>query len=350
MVESVSTTLLWPWTLGIIAALAVAIVIVVGARSSRRRARAERGSGEVRWVANSARIARLRALGSAIRRYRVWQWAGVGTVVIALVGVSVVAARPATVEVKQSTLGTRDIVLCLDISGSMLEFDRQVVDVFGTLVDSFSGERIALSIFNETSRTVFPLTNDYDLVKEQLDIAYDALDPAVVEYASNAAIDRYLDFVTGTTLTGTQSSLIGDGLANCALLFDDSGGTERSRSIIFATDNDLRGEPVYPLDDALALARERRIEVSGLYGASSSVYDPNVERNFEQSITEAGGYFYRVNDAAAVRGIVDRVQEQQAVDLEAAPEVTQTESPGRWLLLALLALAAALVVQGRLRE
>ena len=43
------------------------------------------------------------------------------------------------------------------------------------LVSHFRGERIALSIFNSTSRTVFPLTDDYDLVSSQLTKAADAL-------------------------------------------------------------------------------------------------------------------------------------------------------------------------------
>ena len=64
---------------------------------------------------------------------------------------------------------SRDIVLCLDVSGSALPYDREVIDTYRTLVDNFKGERIGLSIFNSTSRTVFPLTDDYELVSEQLD-------------------------------------------------------------------------------------------------------------------------------------------------------------------------------------
>ena len=60
-------------------------------------------------------------------------------------------------------------MLCLDVSGSTLPYDREVIDTYRTLVDNFKGERIGLSIFNSTSRTVFPLTDDYELVSEQLD-------------------------------------------------------------------------------------------------------------------------------------------------------------------------------------
>lgn len=343
-------TLTWPWLVGVIAVTTIAVVVVVIARSARQRAKARASDEDTRWVANSSRMAELPELKVAVRRYRIWQWLSVACLAACLFAASVIAARPVTVEVKQSTMGTRDIVLCLDISGSMLEYDRQVVRVFSTLLEEFQGERIALSIFNETSRTVFPLTNDYEMVAEQLELAYDALDPAVLTFASNAIIDRYLDYVTGTLLTGTQSSLIGDGLANCTLLFDDSGSQERSRSIILATDNDLQGEPVYTLSQALDLTRERDIEVSGLYGKSNWVFDPSVERDFQQSIVEAGGHYYRVDDPSAVDEIVERVQAQQAVDLEAAPEVTRTENVGGWIVFALIAAAGAIAVGWRLRE
>ncbi|TQK76777.1 Ca-activated chloride channel family protein [Rarobacter incanus] len=302
------------------------------------------------WVANSRRFQDNPALRTWLRRYRLWQWLGIAAACTGLIGAATVAARPVTTEVKQTTLGTRDIVLCLDISGSMLEYDRQVVEVFSSLVKNFDGERIALSVFNETSRTVFPLTNDYQLVSEQLSTAYQALDPSVIDYASPDAVNRYLDFTNGTTLTGTQSSLIGDGLANCAMLFDDSAASGRARSIILATDNDLRGTPVYTLDQALALTSERDIEVSGLYGASSWVQDPSVESSYRTSITNAGGHYYRVDDADAVREIVQRVQDQQAVDLGATPEITESERPWGWIIVTLLGVAILVAAQWRLRE
>ncbi len=348
--STVTSSLQWPWLLGVVAVVTLAVVLVVTTRA-RRQGDTTTGAGlRTRWVANSARLAAIPGFTTWVRKYRWWQWLGAISGVTALAGLGVVAARPVTVEVKQTTMSTRDIVLCLDISGSMLEYDRQMVDVFGELVEGFDGERIALSIFNETSRTVFPLTNDYELVAKQLDIAYEALDPLVLDYASATVIDRYLAFTEGTALTFTQSSLIGDGLANCALLFDDAGDPNRSRSIILATDNDLRGEPVYTLSQAAELTRSKNIELNALYGASSWVLNPNVERDYQHVVEDAGGYYYRADDAAAVSDIISRVQAQQAIDLDAAPEVTRSEHPGGWLVLAVVSLGALLLVQGRLRE
>src|SRR5690625_7278171 len=58
--------------------------------------------------------------------------------------------------------------VCSSDLGSMIEYDTEIVERFLELLPSFHGERIALSIFNNTSRTVFPLTDDYTLVEEQL--------------------------------------------------------------------------------------------------------------------------------------------------------------------------------------
>ena len=84
--------------------------------------------------------------------------AAVVLLVMALVLAIALVARPSTVDEGEERASSRDIVLCLDVSGSALPYDREVIDTYRTLVDNFKGERIGLSIFNSTSRTVFPLT------------------------------------------------------------------------------------------------------------------------------------------------------------------------------------------------
>jgi len=122
----------------------------------------------VTWVANASYLPTLPSFRSRMSRYRLL----LGVVGVILLGTTIatgfLAARPVERQVRSDELATRDIVLCLDVSGSMLEFDTQVVDRFLELLPSFNGERIALSIWNSTSRTVFPLTDDYTLVEEEL--------------------------------------------------------------------------------------------------------------------------------------------------------------------------------------
>jgi Ca-activated chloride channel family protein len=252
--------------------------------------------------------------------------------------------------VRPDALATRDIVLCLDVSGSMIELDSEIVATFSRLVGSFRGERIALSIWNNTSRTVFPLTDDYTLVRQELDEAATALDFNLDAWVYDPdALARLERFLTGTvSLQGDSSSLVGDGLATCALAFDDAG-TQRSRSIILATDNLVLGTPIYTLPEAARLAADHGITVHGLYASMSDAGATAARAEMERVITAGGGRFYQASDPAAVEGIITDIEAQQAVALDPTPERVLTDRPDRWYGWLVGALALLLVAMWRLR-
>ncbi len=117
---------------------------------------------------------------------------------------------------------SRDIVLCLDVSGSTLPYDREVIDTYLELVKHFEGERIGLSIFNSTSRTVFPLTDDYELVTKQLTSASKALKGVEsqddIDKMSDAEYQDIANWLEGTQNRKDATSLIGDGVVSCAAM------------------------------------------------------------------------------------------------------------------------------------
>jgi len=345
--ESVTSSIVWPWVVPVVVAVVVVVGIVAWYLTHRPHPVKEE---EAVWVANSGYVEHIPQMTSWVRRYRALQWAGVGAVLVAAVAAGFLAARPVDITTSQGKLATRDIVLCLDVSGSMIEYDQQVVDVFSELVDSFEGERIALSIFNSTSRTVFPLTDDYTLVREQLEEAKAALDPRLLESDDMELVDRYLRLTAGTLGSMEGSSLIGDGLANCSLQFDQED-SERSRSIILATDNDLLGTPIYTLQQAVDLASSRDVTVNGLYGAAEgeSADSPRA-KEYGEALEGAGGMYFFSDDPRAVEAMVADVQSQQAVDLDAAPEISQADKAGPWLWVALVGVTLLVLVQWRLRE
>src|SRR5690606_2953411 len=263
--------------------------------------RAPRTERRVRWLANTSYLRRLPTYRRRMRLYQV-ALGGVGVfAIVAALGSALLLARPAERDVRAEVLATRDIVLCLDVSGSMIEFDTEIVQTFSEMVESFDGERIALSVWNSTSRTVFPLTDDYALVTDELDAAATALDfdlDALVH--APEALDRLEEFVAGTmSLDPNSSSLVGDGLATCAYAFDETD-TERSRSIIIATDNQVLGEPIYGLQEAADLAAERDIRLYGLFASSDESYSPENEEAYRQAITGHGGLVYNADDPGAV--------------------------------------------------
>lgn len=342
--------ILWTWLIPVVlgVVLAAAALGWFLPRHSRHTPR------QVRWLANTSYLSRLPTYRRRMRLYRL-ALGGVGIfALVASLGAALLVARPAERDVRSEVLATRDIVLCLDVSGSMIEYDGAVLKVFQELVDNFEGERIALSIFNSSSRTVFPLTDDYTLVQEELQAGIAALDqdPATFDYTGgtdDAEILEYAQFTAGTTANLSGASLIGDGLASCALQFD-AEDTERSRSIILATDNYVSGEPIYTLPQAADLVASRDITLHGIFGGSQRYEGTPEETEYRETVESGGGLYFLADDPAAVQGMVDDVVAQQAVELDASPEVVVTDRPAGWFLVAVLGVALLLVVAWRVKE
>ena len=202
-------------------------------------------------VANSERLTQLPGYQRALRRYRVLVFGLVTSIVLVLVAGVGLSMRFARLDVTQPDLKNRDIVLCLDVSGSMIDYDTEVVDVFSDLAERFQGERISLVVFNASAVTYFPLTSDYDYIQKQF-----------AQLQEEFAADEEGTYYRGTLL-GNGSSLVGDGLATCAVRFDATD-EPRSRSVILVTDNLIAGEPIFTLPEAGQLASERNVRVYGI--------------------------------------------------------------------------------------
>lgn len=337
-----------PWAIAAVVA-AVAVLAVLGWFARRPN----REVGDVRWVANASYLPTLPSYRSRLSRYRL-ALIVMGVVLLgSSVMTGVLAARPVERDVRAEELAYRDIVLCLDVSGSMIQYGTEVAQRFLELIPEFQGERISLSIWNSTSRTVFPLTDDYTLVEEELTEAAEALDfnvNSVVDTANSAKVDRLLRFISGTEGgSGQNSSLIGDGLASCALNFDEQD-TERSRTIILAGDNEVFGEGIFTLDEAADLVNERDITLHGIYGQSASWAAEEEEREYRDAVERHGGLFFHTDDPDTVSGIIDEISAQQAVDLDATPEVVITDTPERYFAILVVLLGIYQLGVWRLRS
>lgn len=345
----VTSALMHGWAIPVVLAILVAgLVLGLFARRSRRRRQ------RVTWVANAAYLTGLPSFRSRMKRYRAY----LAGLVLVLVGASVatgyLAARPVDKEVRSDELATRDIVLCLDVSGSMIDYDTEIVERFLEMLPSFHGERIALSVFNSTSRTVFPLTDDYDLVERELRTSAEALDfdvESLDDWSYDPQdLDELLEFLTGTEGMGQEaSSLVGDGLATCATAFD-MDDQDRSRSIILATDNEVFGEPLYTLPEAADLVDEGDITLHGFYAGASTPTSESEKKEFRAAVESNGGLFFASDDPAAVDHIIDEIAEQQAVDLGADDDLIITDRPEKYFLWLVVAIGVYLVAVWRLRS
>lgn len=316
------------WAVG--AAAVIAAVVLV-----RRRRRADDAGIP---IAHRERLTELPAYRRVLLRIRLLVGAMVVMIAVILGSSAALTARPATVELINPELHNRDIVLCLDVSGSMITYDAAVLEVFRQLTKEFTGERISMVVFNASAVTYFPLTNDYDYIVTQLD-------RLAAEFESEEA-----SYYSGT-LFGNGSSLVGDGLASCVTRFDQVD-SERSRSIIFVTDNFVSGEEIFSLPDAAALAADRGVRVYGINpgDASQKDYLEEFAVEFEQSMVSSGGAYYALEDPVVIPAVVESITAEQAAVIPGASEIVRTEHPELPVFVAFAALAGLMVLGWRLRR
>lgn len=254
-------------------------------------------------------------------------------------------------------------MLCLDVSGSALPYDRQVIGTYRDLVRSFEGERIGLSIFNSTARTVFPLTDDYELVTAQLDEAERLLRGVQsqddIEAMSDEDYQRISDWLDGTQNRTNATSLIGDGLVSCAAMLpgfaygsapQTDGERNRAASIVLATDNVVSGDPTYTLGEALDLTAAVGIGVDGLYSGPRESEDGAESSDMRTLVESHGGVFLTQSSGDSIDDLVRRIDERRSDEQDEQTRSALVDAPGWWTLALAIAAGAWLVVSWRLRR
>ncbi len=167
-----------PWLLALLLLAAVGVVLLVLLRPGNGPQRPSRDAqdGGPRRLANSVSLFDLPQVRSRITHRRWLHAAMAGLIVVALVAASAIAARPVREVERTDRLANRDIVLCLDVSTSMVGVDASVLKTFADLVESFDGERVALVAWNSSAQTIVPLTDDYELLQTEMEDLADVLD------------------------------------------------------------------------------------------------------------------------------------------------------------------------------
>ena len=283
--------------------------------------------------------------------------------VVALALATALVARPSTVDEGEEKASSRDIVLCLDVSGSALPYDREVIDTYRQLVDSFKGERIGLSIFNSTSRTVFPLTDDYELVSKQLDKASSILAGVEsqddIDKMKDSDYQAISDWLEGTQNRKESTSLIGDGVVSCAAMLPgfaygnasaDNAERQRAASIVLATDNVVSGKPTYTLDEALNLTKQAQITVDGLFSGPKQSEADETTQEFKSAIEAHHGVFLTQSNGASVSSLVKEIESRRNHENESSNKAAMVDAPGWWTLALAIVLRVWLALAWRLRR
>lgn len=287
----------------------------------------KKGTDDAVPVAHGERLASLPSYRRLVRRQRIWLAVVVGAALVLAAALLVAAARPILAASQRPEERSRDVILCLDTSGSMSRADSAIVDVFTSMVRDFRGERIGLTIFDASGVQVFPLTDDYSYIEEQLTRAQSAFD----RRGSDPT------FFEGTS-EGRGTSLIGDGLAACVRNFPRLGTEKRSRSIILSTDNYLAGRSIFSLQQAADLATTNSVKVFALNPADFGGATPTPEAlGLRKAAESTGGAYFPLRSTTAARSIIDQIQSSEATVTKAAARGLVADKPEVPLGIALAA-------------
>jgi len=248
---------------------------------------------------------------------------------LALSCLLVALARPQKRNDEQLTSGEGiDIVVCMDVSGSMLSRDfqpnRLVVarEMAAEFIRNRPIDRISLVIFAGESYTMSPLTTD-----------------------KNTLLTQVTTLQSGLLEDGT---LIGEGLATAVERLSESKAI--SKVVILLTDGkeEMTEDRIIDPLTALEIAKTRGIKVYTI-GMAQEGYTPVEEKTktttksketidetlLKRIASETGGEYFRARDKRGLKEIYDRIDKLEKVKIEQSA-FKRTEE--KFLLFVLLAL------------
>lgn len=221
--------------------------------------------------------------------FRVFTMTGI---VLSLIAALFLTARPYREDMRKDTVSRRDIFLCIDLSSSNYAGVKDLVEEFGKTVEGLDGDRIGISVFNTSSVRYVPMTDDYDFVQGRLkeladyleaeqeftvsyvnkyDSVYDIPESERGRYEELNRILASFDqgITAGYEVKGT--SAVGEGLASCLFSFPELTKEDRTRVILFLTDNkeELLDEPLATLEEAAQMCKSDKVTVFGIYPGSA---------------------------------------------------------------------------------
>ena len=305
-------------------------------------------------------------------------------IILSLVAAAFLTSRPFKSERVKDTVSRRDIFLCIDTSSSNYSGVGELVQSFREIAAGLDGDRIGISLFNTSSIQYVPMTDDYEFALRRLD-ALEGYLAAQEEFMTNYAqkydsvyeipdseraryeeLNRIMaSFDSGVTagyeLKGT--SAIGEGLASCLFSFPELNDEERTRIIIFVTDNrpELLDAPLVTLMDAAKMCEFDKVRVlgicpvsgtdagaaaqsgggngadgdssgSGASGDGSSADGANVSEMREASEL-TGGKFYGPGTALTAQMILDDIKAIENQSTKTTTATVETDTPQFWFIV-----------------
>lgn len=326
---------IWLTALIIVACALLIIYVLRRRKSSKKRSI---------LIANTSVLTKLPGYAKKYRRYTVSVIVATALLGVMLLTLSASAGRLVKATTVTPEQYNRDIMLCLDVSSSMFPFDEAITDTYLELIDGFKGERVSMVVWNSTAYQEFPFTDDYAFLSERLLDMKQAF--AEADKDPDKAILRFFGSVNSAV---SSSSLVGDGLAACALKFDKQDSDEtRHRSIVLSTDNAVLGSETITLPEAVDMLEKRDIALYTIdpYGDTGSSFSVMLKDETER----IGGNYFKLGNGQVSKEIVEKVNETQIESFKGEKRKVIFDEPNT--LLAILAIAFPtylfFIIRGRL--
>lgn len=172
-------------------------------------------------VANTKYIKETEYYKAKIKRYKILSNLIKVLSVICIICVSILIARPVTIQNKSEEKYNRDILISLDISTSQDKVNIELIEKFKKIIPNIKGDRIGIVIYNTAPIVYCPLTEDYDYINECFNILEKQLNMSVENdgYPPSTYEEDGIETPTiwyggvGAKAEERGSSLAGDGLA-----------------------------------------------------------------------------------------------------------------------------------------
>lgn len=255
---------------------------------------------------------------------------------VCIAALIVALARPQSHDTLKNSkvLGT-DIVLAMDISGSMTATDFKPTrfaaakDVATAFVNSRQNDNMGLVVFAGESLSLMPLTNDR---------------AALVNAIANVEMG---DLNDGTA--------IGDGLSSAINRI--SQGKAKSKSIILLTDGSNNAGDVPPVTAAqiakqkgikiytIGVGTNGKIQIADPYGFSSTTLETKIDEPLLTNMAKlTGGKYFRAKDERMLKHVFEEIDslEKSSIDVNSVTLTQEEFMPWIWLAFAALALSLLL--------
>ena len=240
-----------------------------------------------------------------------------------ILGITTLIARPQAKVTSFSEQKSRDIVLCLDVSGSMEKFIVPALEVMEEIYKKNPGDRYSIVIFAGHGYTVLPLTRDLVSIQEKIDLLKK-------EYSrAKDDLDKYIF----RSLPGFGTD-IGDGILTSINRFTNIK-SYKSRSIILLSDLEQTGgdfdKDSKKFLEKVALLPKYRIN----FYVMKAINDSSKYSASNEIVDIGGGQSYDVKESDnkdAAKSLITKIFEQ-ALNTEIVSSQNLIDSPDLILII-----------------